>query len=173
MAQWGRNQLSLGAAIVTLFLLASCGGTNRVEAVPQTEARIRIPARISQISDLEVTLYNTYGGAAERLSLADFHGEPVGVIFWAGLCPTSKVQMRELQAVHSQSSSINILGVDIGPFLGFEFRKDGGSVSNQQKWDTLGAESSGAGWRSGELPEGPVVASSPFGGLSLHILPAL
>ena len=49
----------------------------------------------------------------------------------------------------------------------------GGSVSNQQKWDTLGAERSGAGWRSGELPEGPVVASSPFGGLSLHLLPAL
>ena len=55
---------------------------------------------------------------------------------------------------------------------------EGGSVdplgvSNQQKWDTLGAERSGAGWRSGELPEGPVVASSPFGGLSLHLLPAL
>ena len=48
-----------------------------------------------------------------------------------------------------------------------------GIVSNQQKWDTLGAERSGAGWRSGELPEGPVVASSPFGGLSLHLLPAL
>ena len=48
-----------------------------------------------------------------------------------------------------------------------------GCVSNQQKWDTLGAERSGAGWRSGELPEGPVVASSPFGGLSLHLLPAL
>ena len=46
-------------------------------------------------------------------------------------------------------------------------------VSNQQKWNTLGAERSGAGWRSGELPEGPVVASSPFGGLSLHLLPAL
>ena len=48
-----------------------------------------------------------------------------------------------------------------------------GPVSNQQKWDTLGAERSGAGWRSGELPEGPVVASSSFGGLSLHLLPAL
>ena len=47
------------------------------------------------------------------------------------------------------------------------------TVSNQRKWDTLGAERSGAGWRSGELPEGPVVASSPFGGLSLHLLPAL
>ena len=47
------------------------------------------------------------------------------------------------------------------------------AVSNQQKWDTLGAERSGAGWRFGELPEGPVVASSPFDGLSLHLLPAL
>ena len=47
------------------------------------------------------------------------------------------------------------------------------SVSNQQKWDTLGAERSGAGWRSGELPDGPIVASPPFDGLSLHLLPAL
>ena len=47
------------------------------------------------------------------------------------------------------------------------------SVSNQQKWDTLGAERSWAGWRSGELPDGPIVASPPFDGLSLHLLPAL
>ena len=47
------------------------------------------------------------------------------------------------------------------------------SVSNQQKWDTLRPERSGVGWRSGELPEGPVVASSPFDRLSLHLLPAL
>ena len=47
------------------------------------------------------------------------------------------------------------------------------TVSNQQKWDTVGAERSGAGWRSGELPEGPVVASSLFDRLSLHLLPAL
>ena len=46
-------------------------------------------------------------------------------------------------------------------------------VSNQQKWDTLGAERSWAGWRSGELPDGPIVASPPFDGLSLHLLPAL
>ena len=55
----------------------------------------------------------------------------------------------------------------------FELAQRNPSVSNQQKWDTLGAERSGAGWRSGELPEGPVVASSPFGGLSPHLLPAL
>ena len=53
------------------------------------------------------------------------------------------------------------------------YHRETKTVSNQQKWDTLGAERSGAGWRSGELPEGPVVASSPFGGLSLHLLPAL
>ena len=36
------------------------------------------------------------------------------------------------------------------------------AVSNQQKWDTVEAERSGVGWRSGELLEGPVVVSSPF-----------
>ena len=59
------------------------------------------------------------------------------------------------------------------PHLVPKWKREVEIVSNQQKWDTLGAERSGAGWRSGELPEGPVVASSPFGGLSLHLLPAL
>ena len=63
----------------------------------------------------------------------------------------------------SKNGSRNMLAIVMGVAI----------VSNQQKWDTLGAERSGAGWRSGELPEGTVVASSPFGGLSLHLLPAL
>ena len=42
-------------------------------------------------------------------------------------------------------------------------------VGNQQKWHTLKPERSWVGWRSGELPEGPVVASSPFDCLSLHL----
>ena len=63
---------------------------------------------------------------------------------------------------------------DNPPFL-FDGLVDGRllPVSNQQKWDTLGAERSWAGWRSGELPDGPIVASPPFDGLSLHLLPAL
>ena len=46
-------------------------------------------------------------------------------------------------------------------------------VSNQHKWDTMGAERSGAGWRLGELPEGTVVMSASLDRLSLHLLPAL
>ena len=45
------------------------------------------------------------------------------------------------------------------------------AVGNQQKWDTLRPERSWVGWRCGELPEGPVVASSPLDGLSLYLLP--
>ena len=39
-------------------------------------------------------------------------------------------------------------------------------VGNQQKWHTLGPERSGVVLRSGELPEGPVVLSSPLDCLS-------
>ena len=46
-------------------------------------------------------------------------------------------------------------------------------VGNQQKWHSLRAERSGILWRSGKLPECPVVASSPFDCLSLYLLPAL
>ena len=46
-------------------------------------------------------------------------------------------------------------------------------VGNQQKWDTSRAERSGAGWRSCKLPESPVMPSSPFDCLSLHLPSAL
>ena len=52
-------------------------------------------------------------------------------------------------------------------------RPPGLVVSNQQKWDTMEAERSGVGRGSGELPEGPVVASSLFDGLSLNVFSAL
>ena len=47
------------------------------------------------------------------------------------------------------------------------------TVGNQQKWDTSRAERSGAGWRSCKLPESPVMPSSPFDCLSLHLPSAL
>ena len=47
------------------------------------------------------------------------------------------------------------------------------AVGNQQKWHTLEPERSWVGWRSGKLPECPVVASSPLDCLSLYLLPAL
>ena len=43
-------------------------------------------------------------------------------------------------------------------------------IHNQQNWDTLRPERSGVGLRSGKLPDGPVVASSPFDCLGLHLL---
>ncbi len=47
------------------------------------------------------------------------------------------------------------------------------NVGNQQEWHTLVPERSEVGWRSGELPEDPVVLSSPFDCLSLYLLPSL
>ncbi len=42
-------------------------------------------------------------------------------------------------------------------------------VGNQHKWDSLGPERSDV-WKSlGELPEGPVMKSSPIDGLGLHL----
>ena len=42
-------------------------------------------------------------------------------------------------------------------------------VGDQHKWDSLGPERSEV-WKSlGELPEGPVMESSPVDSLSLHI----
>ena len=46
------------------------------------------------------------------------------------------------------------------------------SVGNQQKWDSVRPERSGAGLRSSQLPECPVVLSSPLDCLGLHLLPS-
>ena len=55
----------------------------------------------------------------------------------------------------------------------FEDRFGRPGVGNQHKWDSLGPERSGV-WKSlGELPEGPVMKSSPVDGLSLHLRSAL
>ena len=42
-------------------------------------------------------------------------------------------------------------------------------VGNQHKWDSLGPERSGVGKSLGELPEVPVMKSSPVDRLSLHL----
>ncbi len=43
------------------------------------------------------------------------------------------------------------------------------TVGNQHKWDSLGPERSEV-WKSlGELPEGPVMKSSPVDVLGLHL----
>ena len=47
------------------------------------------------------------------------------------------------------------------------------AVGNQRKWDTLRPERLEIGRGLGELPEGLVVAPSPFDCVSLHLLPAL
>ena len=47
------------------------------------------------------------------------------------------------------------------------------TVGNQRKWDTLRPERLEIGRGLGELPEGLVVAPSPFDCVSLHLLPAL
>ena len=47
------------------------------------------------------------------------------------------------------------------------------NVGNQRKWDTLRPERLEIGRGLGELPEGLVVAPSPFDCVSLHLLPAL
>ena len=44
-----------------------------------------------------------------------------------------------------------------------------GIVGKQQIWDTVRADRSGVGWRSGELADGPVGVSSPLDCLRLHL----
>jgi hypothetical protein len=44
-------------------------------------------------------------------------------------------------------------------------------VGNQQKWDISGPEVLWLSRVGVELPEGPIVASSAFDGLGLHLLP--
>ena len=99
-------------------------------------------------------------------------GLPAAVLLIAGIWAVRKKYGGVLQILGIVSIALGML-LGVVTILVVPGIATTATVSNQQKWDTLGAERSGAGWRSGELPEGPVVESSPFGGLSLHLLPAL
>jgi len=59
-------------------------------------------------------------------------GRPVILNLWAGLCPSCRAEMPELQAAYEEyEDRALIVGVDIGPFIGLGSESDGRALLNE------------------------------------------
>lgn len=77
------------------------------------------PARAA---DFSISMYQGVQevGGAREITLSRLQGGPVVLNFWAALCPPCRAEMPGFQQFYNQfQDDITLLGVDIGPFMGF------------------------------------------------------
>jgi thiol-disulfide isomerase/thioredoxin len=84
--------------------------------------------------DFEIKLYQgqeTLGGTRVNFSDA-FDGKPVVAVLWAGLCPTCRRELPEMQEAYKEyGDRITFVGIDIGPFTGLGFEPEGRALLQQ------------------------------------------
>jgi len=81
-------------------------------------------------------------------NLAQLHGRPIVLNFWAGLCPPCRAEMPQFQAFYEEfKDRIQLVGIDLGIFTGLGSRDDADSLLRE-----LGATYP-AGWtEDGSVP---------------------
>ena len=79
--------------------------------------------------DFDIHVYqgeDVLGGQQIRFSDAFRPGKPVVAVMWAGLCPTCRRELPEIQAAYeAYGDRITFIGIDIGPFTGLGFEEQG------------------------------------------------
>ena len=106
-----RYRTVLSTGFLAILALGACIPSTNLEPAP----------------DIRFSLYQGQGvlGATD-LSLSDLRGKPAVLNFWYGLCPPCRVEMPDLQEFHQEyGDRINLVGLDMGPFLGLSSRQDG------------------------------------------------
>jgi thiol-disulfide isomerase/thioredoxin len=66
------------------------------------------------------------GGQRIRFSDAFRPGKPVVAVMWAGLCPTCRRELPEIQEAYVEyGDRITFIGIDVGPFTGLGLEEQG------------------------------------------------
>lgn len=93
---------------------------------PASEAE---PDLVSLPFDFDVNLYqgqDVLGGQQARFSDAFHAGKPVVAVMWAGLCPTCRRELPEMQGAYNEyGDRITFIGIDVGPFTGLGSEEQG------------------------------------------------
>ena len=124
---FGRGLMALA---VLAFLLAACGeGSGDAEdQMPSVSSgtEIDMSAEKDLAPNFAFTLYQGEDkvGASE-LDLAQLHGKPVVLNFWAGLCPPCRAEMPDLQIFYDRfKDRATLIGIDLGRFTGLGSEQD-------------------------------------------------
>jgi thiol-disulfide isomerase/thioredoxin len=87
------------------------------------------PVAVEVPFDFEINVYqgqDVLGGRQIRFSDAFRSGKPVVAVMWAGLCPTCRRELPEIQeAYETYRDRVTFIGLDVGPFTGLGFEKEG------------------------------------------------
>jgi thiol-disulfide isomerase/thioredoxin len=87
------------------------------------------PVAVDVPYDFKINVYqgeDVLGGEAIRFSDAFRSGKPVVAVMWAGLCPTCRRELPEIQeAYETYQDRVTFIGIDVGPFTGLGFEEEG------------------------------------------------
>lgn len=103
--------VSIAAVVVIVFAVASSSGSSGEGA---------------QAPDFEFSMFQGIDEVGFRDgNLAQLHGRPIVLNFWAGLCPPCRAEMPQFQAFYEEfRDRIQLVGIDIGIFTGLGSHDD-------------------------------------------------
>jgi thiol-disulfide isomerase/thioredoxin len=106
---------SIAVVVAIVFAVASSSGSSGEGA---------------QAPDFEFSMFQGIEEVGFRDgNLAQLHGRPIVLNFWAGLCPPCRAEMPQFQAFYQEyKDRIQLVGIDIGVFTGLGSRDDADSL---------------------------------------------
>jgi len=106
---------SIAVVVAIMFAVASSSGSSGEGA---------------QAPDFEFSMFQGIEEVGFRDgNLAQLHGRPIVLNFWAGLCPPCRAEMPQFQAFYQEyKDRIQLVGIDIGVFTGLGSRDDADSL---------------------------------------------
>ena len=116
-----------GAAVVgivtAIALIVSLGGSDFNPSGTASEADGQSSDRVPEFS------FTLFQGEDElgsgKVNIADLHGKPIVLNFWAGLCPPCRAEMPDLQRFYNDfKGRVTLVGVDVGQFTGLGSHND-------------------------------------------------